>query len=150
MASKPGNKLTPKALEQNVLARLAGGVDYGPEMQRLQNLTDYPYAPGPMEEDTDFRPHIAGLMAKMGRPMPAPAGSNNYYTQQQYEQAMQQAYPVDPTQQMLDQQARMRQMQAMRPIPGSAPILSSRGFSPDMPTSNNSIRDLIYQYMFGR
>lgn len=145
MADNPGNKLAPKTLDKNVLARLAAGVDYDREMQRLKNLTDYPYAPGPMEEDTDFRPHIADLMAKMGLPMPAPAGSNNYYTQQQYEQAVRQAYPVDPIRQMLEQQARMRQAQAMRPIAGSAPILSPRGFIPDMPQTNY-LRDL----MFGR
>lgn len=153
MASKPGNRLTPKALEQNVLARLAGGVDYGPEMRRLQyeqNKMAYPYAPGPVDEDLDFRDHIAGIMARLNQPMPAPAGSNYYYTQPQYEQAMQQAFPVDPIRQMLDQQARMRQMQAARAIPGSAPILSPRGFSPDMPSGGNSMRDLIYQYMFGR
>ena len=129
MANKPRGRLTAKELEENVLARLAGGVEYGPEMQRLryeQNKMAYPNAPGPMDEDMNFKDQIAGLMAKMGRPMPAPAGSNYYYTQPQYEQAVQQAYPYDPIQQMLDQQERMRRFQASRPIAGSAPVLPSR------------------------
>ena len=62
---------------------------------------------------------------------------------------------------------RERRAQAARAIPGSAAILSPRGFIPEMqgstfaggrdyanpqgpPASNNAIRDLIYQYMFGR
>lgn len=170
MASKPGNKLTPKVLEENVLARLAADVDYGPEMQRLryeQNKMAYPNAPGPMDEDLNFKDHIAGIMAKLNRPMPAPAGSNYYYTQPQYEQAMQQAYPVDPIRQQIELDERMRRAQAARAIPGSAAILSPRGFIPGMqdstfaggrdyaspqgpPASSNAIRDIIYQYMFPR
>lgn len=137
MANKPRGKLTAKELESNVLARLAagveGGVEYEPEMQRLryeQNRMAYPNAPGPVDEDMDYRQQIAGIMARLNQPMPAPAGSNYYYTQPQYEQAMQQAYPNDPIQRMLDEQERMRRFQAMRAIPGSAPIMSDRGFAP--------------------
>lgn len=133
MASRPKAKLTPEALEKNVLARLAAGVDYGPEMQRAryeQNKMAYPQAPGPVDEDMDFRDQIAGIMARLNQPMPAPDGSNYYYTQPQYEQAMQQAYPVDPIQQILDEQERRRRMLAARPIPGSAPIMQGRGFVP--------------------
>jgi hypothetical protein len=135
MAKKPRGKLTAKELEENVLARLAGGVEYGPEMQRLryeQNKMAYPNPQGPMDidEDIDFKPHIAGIMARLNQPMPAPAGSNNYYTQAQYGDAVRQAYPNDPIQRMLDEQERMRRFQAMRAIPGSAPIMSDRGFAP--------------------
>ena len=129
MADKPRGRLTAKELEENVLARLAAGVEYGPEMQRLryeQNKMAYPNAPGPMDEDMNFKDHIAGLMAKMGQPMPAPAGSNFYYTQPQYEQAVQQAYPDDPVRRLLDEQERMRRFQASRPIQGSAPVLPGR------------------------
>ena len=137
MANKPRGKLTAKELEENVLARLAagveGGVEYEPEMQRLryeQNRMAYPNAPGPVDEDMDYRKEIAGIMARLNQPMPAPAGSNYYYTQPQYEQAMQQAYPADPIQRMLDEQERMRRFQASRPIPGSASIVPNRGFMP--------------------
>ena len=137
MANKPRGKLTAKELEENVLARLAagveGGVEYEPEMQRLryeQNRMAYPNAPGPVDEDMDYRKEIAGIMARLNQPMPTPAGSNYYYTQPQYEQAMQQAYPADPIQRMLDEQERMRRFQASRPIPGSASIVPNRGFMP--------------------
>jgi len=137
MAKKLRGKLTAKELESNVLARLAagveGGVEYEPEMQRLryeQNRMAYPNAPGPVDEDMDYRKEIAGIMARLNQPMPAPAGSNYYYTQPQYEQAMQQAYPADPIQRMLDEQERMRRFQASRPIPGSASIVPNRGFMP--------------------
>jgi hypothetical protein len=129
MANKPRGRLTAKELEGNVLARLAGGVEYGPEMQRLryeQNKMAYPNAPGPMDEDMDFKDQIAGIMARINQPMPAPAGSNYYYTQPQYEQAIQQAYPDDPVKRLLDEQERMRRFQASRPIAGSAPVLPSR------------------------
>jgi hypothetical protein len=129
MANKPRGRLTAKELEENVLARLAGGVEYGPEMQRLryeQNKMAYPNAPGPMDEDMDFKDQIAGIMARINQPMPAPAGSNYYYTQPQYEQAIQQAYPDDPVKRLLDEQERMRRFQASRPIAGSAPVLPSR------------------------
>jgi hypothetical protein len=147
MAKKPRGKLTAKELESNVLARLAagveGGVEYEPEMRRLryeQNYMAYPNPQGPMAEDTDFKGQIAGIMAKMNRPMPAPGGSNNYYTQQQYDQAVQQAYPYDPIQHQLELDARMRQAEAMRmagrmreQIPGSAPVLGQQ-FQPQEST----------------
>ena len=120
---KLANKLTPQKLEENVLARLAAGVEYGPEMQRArfeQNKMAYPNAPGPVDEDLDYKEHIAGIMAKLGRPMPAPAGSNYYYTQPQYEQAMQMLYPSDPIQHMLNQQEWARRFQ-------TAPTVTSRG-----------------------
>jgi len=98
-------------------------------MQRLryeQNKMAYPNAPGPMDEDMNFKDQIAGIMARINQPMPAPAGSNYYYTQPQYEQAIQQAYPDDPVKRLLDAQERMRRFQASRPIAGSAPVLPSR------------------------
>ncbi len=147
MANKPRGKLTAKGLESNVLARLAagveGGVEYEPEMQRLryeQNRMAYPNAPGPVDDDMDYRRQIAGIMARLNQPMPAPAGSNYYYTQPQYEQAVQQAYPYDPIQHQLELDARMRQMEAMRAagrmtqqIPGSAPVLGQQ-FQPQEST----------------
>jgi hypothetical protein len=145
MANKPRGKLTAKELESNVLARLAagveGGVEYEPEMRRLryeQNRMAYPNAPGPVDEDMDYRKEIAGIMARLNQPMPAPAGSNYYYTQPQYEQAVQQAYPADPIQRMLDEQERMRRFQASRPIPGSASIMPNRGFMPQQSMPEDS------------
>lgn len=125
MASKP--KLTPQMLEENVLARLAAGVEYGPEMQRARyekNKMAYPNAPGPVDEDMDYRQHIAGIMARLNQPMPAPAGSNYYYTQPQYEAAMQQFYMPSPDaaerrQIFMD---KFRQSMAGQ-MPGAAPIL---------------------------
>jgi hypothetical protein len=145
MAKKLRGKLTAKELESNVIARLAagveGGVEYEPEMQRLryeQNRMAYPNAPGPVDEDMDYRKEIAGIMARLNQPMPAPAGSNYYYTQPQYEQAVQQAYPYDPIQHQLELDARMRQAEAMRmagrmreQIPGPAPVLGQQGMPED-------------------
>lgn len=103
-----------------------------------QNKMAYPNAPGPVDEDLNYKDAIAGIMARLGQPMPAPAGSNYYYTQPQYEQAMQQAYPVDPIRQQIELDERRRRALAermARAIPGSADILSARGFTPSLPFS---------------
>jgi hypothetical protein len=123
MAKKPLNNVTPEQLQQNVLARLAEGVDYNEEMERLARnermlrynaLMENQVMPQGLDPDLYYAPQIAGLMAKMNRPMPTPAGDQGLYTAQQYQDAVQQAYPYDPIQQQLDLDARMRQQEVIR------------------------------------
>ncbi len=132
---------------------------------------DYPTADDPYRNLNYMA--IADTASALGLPMPTPIGGpKSMYGQQQAADFVA-ANPVPNrmgVQALSPQDAlvmRMRQMQAARAIPGSAAILSPRGFIPDTqdstfaggrdyanpqgpPASNNAIRDLIYQYMFGR